>query len=149
MISINEKECVQIRTVMDRFSENDKNKVPKEIIDKIDECAKETDYKILLRDDMGIEKQISRNALIFLTLIVTKYIANNDEKDQLKRVLINNKKLIEKVENDYSYLFKSNNNKKQSDSQLALVEYKEQKSILELLNKIKRFILENFFRQQT
>ena len=76
----------EVYQILNLLGEKYTKKVPKKIIKLIEE-NQNTEYKINIKKDSKIEEmQLSRNALIIISILNMKYWANSEEKERLKKI---------------------------------------------------------------
>lgn len=107
-MKLENKDYVQIKEVLNNFSKEDQNKVPIDLINLIEVNANVTNYSLSIDRNIPLENQISRQAMGCIIYIVTKYIANTNQKNQLKKILVNNSKKFQESANERLNQFRQN-----------------------------------------
>ena len=136
----------ELDVLLDNIDSNDWLKIPDDILLKIKE-NKNKDYKWEYDPSLSFEEQeIHKDTLILFLLIIYRYIANDEEKKEIDKLL--NENTIQYNEKyNIDNIFKTKNTVTQDietseTSETSLVEYKES-----FLQKIKEFII-NFFKKR-
>jgi len=114
------------------------NKIPTSIYNTL-KTKRDTNYNPKYEKDQVItDKDISYEGLALISAINLQYLCDNSlEKDELKKIYINNTEL-ENKKFSYNNLFK-HSNKNQNVVSVALVEYK-QGFFTKIINKIKNLV---------
>lgn len=114
------------------------NKIPTSIYNTL-KTKRDTNYNPKYEKDQVItDKDISYEGLALISAINLQYLCDNSlEKDELKKIYINNTEL-ENEKFSYNNLFK-HSNKNQNVVSVALVEYK-QGFFTKIINKIKNLV---------
>lgn len=79
---------IEVNSVIENLSQEEKEKLPKKLIRMIKEKA--GDITIPIYNGKSLDEQISREAVIILTCISTKYLFSYEEKQLLKYNLVKN-----------------------------------------------------------
>lgn len=77
---------IEVNSAITILPKEEKDKIPKKLLDSIEKKAKNITIPIYLNKPLAT--QISRNALVILVCIATKYLFSNKEKEILKHSLI-------------------------------------------------------------
>ena len=105
---------VEVKEVLDRLSTENYNKIPKEVIQAIEE-NKSKDYEWEYNDDLKLKDQnISEKAIIILSYINEEYLLNEEQKELMQRIYRENeRKLQEEKKEKYKTedLFKNKHTK--------------------------------------
>ena len=145
MVSVEYSEAVvEVLGILDCLEENDRNKIPNNVLDFFEKNKSETyrpniDYTADLKDLKLKDKTREIIAGLYID-----YLCEEDEKEEyIEKLNQNEIKYQEKLKEKYNpdNIFKRTNNQEESNKEIsgsntALIEYKES-----LLNKIKRYIL--------
>lgn len=133
------KQClIEAREVLINLNEEEKSKIPLEVFKAIDDEVNTRNYKFRLEKNKNIEEQISKEALSLVTYIILKYVANKEQKKEIKDELIKNqqeydRKIAENIK--ISPMFtKEENSVKQ---EICVIE--ERSRLKKILEKIKKF----------
>lgn len=133
------KQClIEAREVLLNLKEEEKNKIPLEVFKAIDDEVNTSNYKFYLEKNKNIEEQISKEALSLVTYIILKYVADKEQKKDIKDELIKNqqeydRKIAENIK--ISPMFtKEENTVKQ---EICVIE--EKSRLKKILEKIKKF----------
>ncbi len=136
------KDYVQVKEVLNNFSLEDQNKVPTDLINLIENNSNGVNYSLIIDKNIPLENQISRQAMGCIIYIVTKYIANNEQKSEIKKILVNNSKEFQKSANEQLEKFRQSRisteikNKEEITNKLP-VEIKKENIITKIINKIR------------
>lgn len=141
---LDKKDYVQVLEVLKNFKSEDQKKVPEDLLDLLRHETNDCEYTLILNKKIPLENQISRQAMGCIIYIVTKYIANNKEKEILKKILIDNTKEFQESANiQLEKLIYSNDNKKTKNIESNIpnlpIEIKTDNFIKKIINKIKKF----------
>lgn len=131
------KDYVQVKEVLNNFSIEDQNKVPTDLFNKIENNASGANYSLILDKNIPLENQISRQAMGCIIYIVTKYIANTEQKSEIKNILVNNSKEFQKSANKRLEEFRNNKTYNEIKKNNLPIEIKEDNIITKIINKIK------------
>ena len=116
------KSYLEVKEILNRLKENERKKIPNNIIELINNRAKEINCIIMLDNTIGLENQISREAISMLTYLTLKYIANPKEKEDMKEELIENQKRISFFYKNKNEIFnKIKKEKNEKNTQLIVV----------------------------
>ena len=134
----------QILEILKYLSGNELEKIPKEKLELYSK-NKETDYEFQFDISRSINEQnISRKAKAIYVSLYKKYIANENERAMIKRVLENNyivnenrKKELYNSDNIFKNKETKNNNQ-QLEQNVSIVPYKVS-MFLKIINRIKKF----------
>lgn len=134
---INNTCFVEVNTVLKQMDSKDIIKIPKDVMETIKRKA--NNQQIDIDNDRELEKQISKEALSILTFIMLKYVANNEQKGQLKNSLTQNQIQHEKQQvpiKDINEIF----DRKKMTKELAVIEKDSfiKKIIKSIINFFKR-----------
>lgn len=136
------KDYVQVKEVLNNFSLEDQNKVPTDLINLIENNSNGANYSLIIDKNIPLENQISRQAMGCIIYIVTKYIANNEQKSEIKKILVNNSKEFQKSANERLEKFRQNKisteikNREETTNNLP-IEIKKENIITKIINKIR------------
>lgn len=136
------KDYIQVKEVLNNFSIEDQNKVPTDLINLIESNANGTNYSLIIDKNIPLENQISRQAMGCIIYIVTKYIANSEQKNEIKKILVNNSKEFQKSANEQLEKFRQNRistevkNREETTNNLP-IEIKKENIIAKIINKIR------------
>lgn len=86
---INEKTYVELFYVLNLQKEIFENKIPKDIIDNIHKKAQNSNIHVEL-DENNVINEISREAFCIYLFLYTKYVADEEEKENIKKILKEN-----------------------------------------------------------
>ena len=141
-MKLDNKDYVQVKEVLNNFSIEDKNKVPTDLINLIENNSNGANYSLIIDKNIPLENQISRQAMGCIIYIVTKYIANTNQKNQLKEILVNNSKEFQKSANERLEQFRQNRvnteiKKSEEEKNKLPIEIKKENFIIKIINKIK------------
>lgn len=141
-MKLDNKDYVQVKEVLNNFSIEDKNKVPTDLINLIENNSNEANYALIIDKNIPLENQISRQAMGCIIYIVTKYIANTNQKNQLKEILVNNSKEFQKSANERLEQFRQNRvnteiKKSEEEKNNLPIVIKKENFIIKIINKIK------------
>lgn len=144
-MKLDNKDYVQIKEVLNNFSKEDQNKVPIDLINLIEVNANGTNYSLSIDRNNPLENQISRQAMGCIIYIVTKYIANTNQKNQLKKILVNNSKEFQESANERLNQFRQNRvntevKKIIEEKNNLSIETKKENFITKIINKIKNLL---------
>lgn len=144
-MKLDNKDYVQIKEVLNNFSKEDQNKVPIDLINLIEVNANGTNYSLSIDRNNPLENQISRQAMGCIIYIVTKYIANTNQKNQLKKILVNNSKEFQESANERLNQFRQNRvntevKKIIEEKNNLPIETKKENFITKIINKIKNLL---------
>ena len=116
------KSYLEVKEILNRLKENERKKIPNNIIELINNRAKGINCIIMLDNTIGLENQISREAISMLTYLTLKYIANPKEKEDMKEELIENQKRISFFYKNKNEIFnKIKKEKNEKNTQLIVV----------------------------
>ena len=87
-MKLNSRSYAEVLEVLNNFDKEELNKIPEEVIDYVSQNA--SDENIQLDNTKKLEEQISKESLTILTYIIIKYVADNNQKKQIKDSLIEN-----------------------------------------------------------
>lgn len=117
---------LEVKEILYRLKENDRKKIPDNIIELINNKVKQPMYKINIDNTIGLEKQISREALGLLTFLTLTYMATPKQKQDMKNKLIKNQKEINNTYKNINEIFSnSNNNNLKKDTNIEIIETKD------------------------
>lgn len=141
-MKLDNKDYVQVKEVLNNFCIEDKNKVPTDLINLIEVNASGTNYSLNIDRNIPLENQISRQAMGCIIYIVTKYIANNDQKNQIKEILVSNTKEFQRSANKHLEQFRENKinteiKKSEEEKNNLPIEIKRENLIIKIINKIR------------
>ena len=128
----------EVYQILNLLGDKYTKKVPKKIIKLIEE-NQNTDYKMNIKKDSKIEEiQLSRNALIIISILNLKYWATPEEKERLQKIYNKNEldyqEEINKFKQDDWLISKKDKNKVDNYQETSLI-----KQDTSLIAKIKRF----------
>lgn len=140
------KRLVEVSVILNHLSESDYNKIPKEVIKKI-ETNKDKEYVWIYDETKDLKEQnVSRDTLAILSYINMEYLLNEKQKDFAKGVFKKNQQKVEEEKRkkyDPNDLFKNKkvneeNNEQIQTSSVSMIEVKESiiKRILNIIKKI-------------
>ena len=128
------KVYIEVKEIINRLNESERNRIPNNVVELINYRAKETSGTIILDNTVGLEKQISREAISMLTYLVLKYIANPKQKESMKEKLIANQKRISFSYKDKEEIFnKIKEERYEKNTQLTVVKENIWKRIYSLI----------------
>lgn len=116
---INNTCFIEVNSVLARMDLIEVSKIPKDVLNTIRKKA--NNRQIEIDANKMLEEQISKEALSILTYIILKYIADNEQKGQLKTSLTQNQLQYEKQQlpiKDLNEIFKN----KETTKQLCVIE---------------------------
>lgn len=79
---------IEVNSILNKMNTIEVAKIPEDVIETIKKKAK--NKQINIDPNIRLEKQITNEALSILTYIVLKYMADNEQKSQLKNSLTQN-----------------------------------------------------------
>ena len=85
---INNTCFIEVNTIISQMNNDEISKIPKDVLETINKNA--NSQQIEIDSNKKLEEQISKEALSILTYIILKYVANNEQKNQLKNSLTQN-----------------------------------------------------------
>lgn len=85
---INNTCFIEVNTIIGQMNKDEISKIPKDVLETISKKA--NNQKTDIDTNKTLEEQISKEALSILTYIILKYVANNEQKSQLKNSLTQN-----------------------------------------------------------
>lgn len=136
------KAYTEVLEIINHFSEEEYNKIPKEKIDFFEE-NKDKDYNFKIDPNIDLaEQNISQNANAILLTLFRDYFATEKQKEILKNLLQQNQEKIETTKyQKYNpdNIFQDKAEKNESKEEVALVEVKTQmwyKKILDFFKSI-------------
>lgn len=129
---------IEVNSILNKMNPADLSKIPKDIIEKINKKAndKQVDFEI----GKELENQISNEALSILSYIVLKYIANGDQRNQLKKSLVQNQMEYEQRQIPIKNIDEMFKNKEQT-KELCVIE--KEIFIKKIIDKILKFFKKN------
>ena len=134
------KSYLEVKEILNRLKENERKKIPNNIIELINNRAKEINCIIMLDNTIGLENQISREAISMLTYLTLKYIANPKEKEDMKEDLIENQKRISFSYKNKDEIFnKIKKEKNEKNTQLIVVKDNIWKKIYRTIKELFKF----------
>lgn len=141
------KAYTEVLEIINRFSEDEYKKIPKEKIDFYEKHKdRKYDFKINPNIDLA-EQNISRKANAILVSLFRDYFATAKQKEILKNLLQQNQEKLEKEKylkyNPDNIFNKSNSNINDSKDKVALVEIKNEVWYRKILNFFKRIFLKH------
>lgn len=137
----------EVQAILDILGKQYKNKVPQKILNLI-YYNRDDNYKVDLNLNSEIDKMnISRNALIIISILNLKYWESNEEKKaKLKKIYYENEQVYQKKINRYK-----SNNWLEKDKKIDKINEREEVSLIikeeqSIWSKIKKFI-KNIFNK--
>ena len=127
---------IEVNSILNKMNPIEVSKIPEDLIKTIKKKA--NNKQINIDSNVILEEQISNEALSILTYIILKYIADNEQKNQLKNSLTQNQMEYEQKQlpvKDVEEIFKS----KKITQELCVIEKES------LIKKIIKKII-NFFK---
>ena len=122
-----EKAFVEVLEVIDHMENEMTNKIPSEVMSAIMNNADE-DYKFIYDDTKSLEEQnISEDARIIISLLFIKYIADENERTEINKLIDENEKKLYDV-------FKKDEGKKILKTEEIKVEELQEENILKNIN---------------
>ncbi len=129
--------CKEVLTILSCSDKNIINKIPDSLIKELAKNAADAKNDCVIDPQKGIEEQnILEESKDFLALIYYSFIANEDEKEEIKKEWdANEKKYQEELNNKYNVdrIFK---NRSDNNKTMALIEYKEENIFIKIIKKI-------------
>lgn len=129
---------IEVNSILNKMNTIEVAKIPEDVIETIKKKAK--NKQINIDPNIRLEKQITNEALSILTYIVLKYMADNEQKSQLKNSLTQNQIEYEQKQlpiKEVGEIFKS----RKLNQELCVI---KKESLIEKI--IKKII--NFFKGQ-
>ena len=128
MVDIN-KRLVEVEAILEKLDITYKNKIPKELWDFLKK-NKDNDYSFYYDDGNSlINQSLNTDTVAILTYINMEYLLNENQKQDIKQILINDESISEQKKKELynpDNLFKNKVNKVEiTENSVAMVEYKE------------------------
>ena len=127
MVDIN-KRLVEVEAILEKLDITYKNKIPKELWDFLKK-NKDNDYSFYYDDGNSlINQSLNTDTVAILTYINMEYLLNENQKQDIKQILINDESISEQKKKELynpDNLFKNKVNKVEiTEHSVAMVEYK-------------------------
>ena len=139
MVNVN-KRLVEVENILEKLDTIYKNKIPKELWDFFKQ-NKDNNYTFYYDDRNSlINQQLHTDTVAILTYINMEYLLNENQKKDIKKILINDELISEQKKKELynpDNLFKNKAIKKETrEKTVAMVEYRES-TLKKIINKIK------------